>query len=756
MNLNGKRSKKFMLFFLLFLVFSFLLRWHATIKLGIDFDENVYVPIAKKYADYLKLGDFYKIITFKENIEHPILIKLIYGIGIYLASLFGMDVTTFIAQINISRIISVLFSVAHLALIYLINPIAGIFMAVSTWQIKYSAEAMLDSGATFFATLAILAFIKMNGKKFDKYFLISAMAIGMAFASKYITATTAITILPFLFIKTKKNRKLFFIYGIVAFATFFIFDPILWTDTFHRLKESILFHKNYSTGEFVKKAGFPFYMQMIWLLQSVPWKPFNAFFIRIDSLIFIGAVFGAKALYKKNRILGTWFFVNAIFLIIYPTKWPQYTLIFIPVMSIAAAEFYSKLYIKLKELYIEKIEDNIENKSGRKWLYVIIFGWSVILYSIYNIIISVMKAQNMVKSENSVMPFIFIMLGLAVVFIGTVKLIKFMTKEKIEKYKKASLAYKFIFPAILGTIILTLFPVILSIYLSFTDYSLETGYANFNFIELGNYMWILLNKDSIFWNVAFMTLWWSIWNILFGLGLGLGLALILNKKTLRFRRFYISILMITWAIPSYITAYMWKIILNKKYGIFNMILAPFLSIFGIGKVDWLNRSFIKVDDVIKIPILRDIIGTVFATQGYFVSLPFFSATVVNIWLSFPFLMIVSLSGLKSISDEYYEASSIDGATKWQQFRHITLPLLKPVIMPGVILSIIWTFNQFNVINILRSRKSNMTILMELNYWPFREGWYGYAAAFSIIVFIILMFYVKIVMRFFKEENYKKI
>lgn len=712
----------------------------------------MYVPIAKKYADYLKTGDFYKIITFKGNIEHPILIKLIYGIGIYIANLFGMDVTTFITQINISRLISVLFSVAHIALIYLINPIAGIFMAVSSWQIKYSAEAMLDSGATFFATVAILALIKMNGKKIEKYFMISAIAIGMAFASKYITATTAITILPFLFIKTKKNRKLFFIYGIIAFTTFFIFDPILWTDTFHRLKESILFHKNYINGSDVKKADFPFYMQMIWLLQSVPWKPLNAFFIRIDPLIFIGAVLGAKALYKKSKIFGTWFFVNAIFLIIYPTKWAQYTLIFIPIMSIAAADFYSKFYLKLKILYKEKIEDKIENKSGRKWLYVIIFGWSMILYSIYNIIISVMKAQNMVKNKNSILPFIFITLWLIVVFIGTVKLIKFMTKEKIEKYKKASLAYKFIFPAILGTIILTLFPVILSIYLSFTDYSIKTGYANFSFVELRNYMWILLNKDSIFWNVAFMTLWWSIWNIVFGLGLGLGLGLILNNKTLRFKRFYTNVLIITWAIPSYITAYLWRMFFHKEFGIFNMILAPFLSIFGLDKIDWLNSSFIKVDDVIKIPILREIIGTIFGTQGYFISLPFFSAILVNVWLSFPFLMIISLSGLKSIPDEYYEASSIDGATKWQQFIHITIPLLKPVIMPGVILSIIWTFNQFNVINILRGRKSNMTILMELNYWPFLEGWYGYAAAFSIIVCIILILYVKVVMRFFREEK----
>jgi 4-amino-4-deoxy-L-arabinose transferase-like glycosyltransferase len=265
---------------------------------------------------------------------------------------FNIVLNTFAAQQTVLRVISMLFSVGSTILIAILNPIAGLFMAISSWNIKYSSEAMFDSGANFFVTLGLFCFIKSKKteKSMDKLMIISAIAMGLAFGSKYITATTAITILPFLFIKTKSNIKNFFIYGLIAFGTFFISDPILWNNTASRLTHSILFHEAYSTGTYVRSAGFPFYQQLVWLVQPVPWNS-EAFPIKFDTIILLLGLAGAINLFKKSKIIGCWFFINLIFLLIYPTKWAQYTLIFIPALCLSAGDCV--LFLKSKiDLFI--------------------------------------------------------------------------------------------------------------------------------------------------------------------------------------------------------------------------------------------------------------------------------------------------------------------------------------------------------------------------------------------------------------------
>jgi arabinogalactan oligomer/maltooligosaccharide transport system permease protein len=115
----------------------------------------------------------------------------------------------------------------------------------------------------------------------------------------------------------------------------------------------------------------------------------------------------------------------------------------------------------------------------------------------------------------------------------------------------------------------------------------------------------------------------------------------------------------------------------------------------------------------------------------------------NGWLSFPFMMVVSLGALTSIPTELYEAARVDGATRWQQFTSITLPALKPALVPAIILSVVWTFNQFNVIFLVtEGEPSNSTeILITQAYkYAFQRYRYGYAAAYSTVIFGILLFY----------------
>ena len=121
---------------------------------------------------------------------------------------------------------------------------------------------------------------------------------------------------------------------------------------------------------------------------------------------------------------------------------------------------------------------------------------------------------------------------------------------------------------------------------------------------------------------------------------------------------------------------------------------------------------------------------------------FASICIVNIWLGIPFMMMVSLSGLQSISKSYYEAASLDGATRWQRFKHITLPLLKPIMVPSMILGMIWTFNNVNVVYLMTAQRGGSEgadiLVSDLYKQAFVYNRYSFSAAYAIVIFLILL------------------
>lgn len=121
---------------------------------------------------------------------------------------------------------------------------------------------------------------------------------------------------------------------------------------------------------------------------------------------------------------------------------------------------------------------------------------------------------------------------------------------------------------------------------------------------------------------------------------------------------------------------------------------------------------------------------------------FAAAIIANIWLGFPFMMIVALGGLQSIPNVLYEAADVDGATAFQKFRNITYPLLKPVMIPAISLGMIWTFNNFNVIWLVtnggRPSDSSHILVSYVYKAVFNQYRYGYSAALSMVIFMILL------------------
>jgi len=288
-------------------------------------------------------------------------------------------------------------------------------------------------------------------------------------------------------------------------------------------------------------------------------------------------------------------------------------------------------------------------------------------------------------------------------------------------------AYAYIAPAMLGTLVLVFFPFGYGVILSFTDQNIYNTSAPLTEIWSGlkNYADILgdfsiarrgadgaliWNYLNFYWTFLF-TVAWTVLNVVGGVTMGLILALILNVKGLRFRPYYRVILILPWAMPNYITALIWKGFFHRQFGVVNQ----FLGIFGVEPISWFEQPFTS----------------------------FLTAFATNFWLSFPFMMVVSLGALQSIPADIYEAARVDGATKWQQFKAITLPSLRPALVPAVILSVVWTFNMFNIIYLVTggAPEGATEILITQAYkFAFERYRYGYAAAYSVVIFGILLVY----------------
>jgi len=287
-------------------------------------------------------------------------------------------------------------------------------------------------------------------------------------------------------------------------------------------------------------------------------------------------------------------------------------------------------------------------------------------------------------------------------------------------------AYAFITPAMFGMLLLVFFPFLFGLTLSFTDQTLynvnDPVYERW--VGLDNYVQILtdfnvfespeagggVNYENFYWTLWF-TIAWTVSNVTIGVSVGLVLALILNTKGLAMRPLYRVILILPWAIPNYITALIWKGMFHQQFGSVNQI----LQILGLEPIAWFDKTFTSFCAVV-------------ATNG---------------WLSIPFMMVVALGGLQSIPSDLYEAAKIDGANRWQQFTHVTVPALKPVMVPAIILSVVWTFNMFNIIYLVSAGEPGHSteILVTQAFKLFYEQYqYGYAAAYATVIFGILLVY----------------
>lgn len=298
----------------------------------------------------------------------------------------------------------------------------------------------------------------------------------------------------------------------------------------------------------------------------------------------------------------------------------------------------------------------------------------------------------------------------------------FKSKKQILYSKKELGQIQLLLPVIVLVTVFSILPLLRGIYLGFTDYRLGDP-ISFNGIE--NY--IQLFNDEYFWNSFKIGMIWTIIVTALQVGLGLGLALLLNNK-IKFASLYTVLILLPWATPPIIRGILWRQMYDPNTGAVNIL----LSNAGIisAPINWLSSFEYVIPAVI----------------------------VAGVWGEISKAAIFLLAGLQTISNDLYEASKIDGARLWDQFRHITIPSLKPVLAAIISLTFMWNFNTFGIIWVLtQGGPGGLTRLPMLAAYEegFRYGYIGYAAAIGnvmvLILSLVLFMYIRVQLRERKES-----
>ncbi len=264
-------------------------------------------------------------------------------------------------------------------------------------------------------------------------------------------------------------------------------------------------------------------------------------------------------------------------------------------------------------------------------------------------------------------------------------------------------------PAAIVVALVVVWPFIYNVFLSFSNMSLLHIH---DWELIGPRQYEKVFTDTSFYSVLGKTLLWTILNVVFHVTIGVALAVILHENVPG-KRMFRTLLILPWAIPAVVTALTWRGMFHYEYGAVNLILT---KVFAQSPIQWLN----------------DPVGT------------FAACVITNIWLGFPFMMVVALGGLQSIPKELYEAAMIDGASAWQRFKTITLPMLVPVLTPAVILGFVWTFNKVDIVWLVSNGGEPADQTHILVSYVYRAAFslyrYGYAAAGSMIIFLLLVLF----------------
>lgn len=297
--------------------------------------------------------------------------------------------------------------------------------------------------------------------------------------------------------------------------------------------------------------------------------------------------------------------------------------------------------------------------------------------------------------------------------------------------QERTLGYVLLAPALLLLLIFVAYPFIFGVYISLTD--ARIGDAG-HFIGLDNFIQLL--SDDIFRQTVFNSFLYTAVTTVFKLVLGLVMAVLLNQ-TFPFKRLVRAAVLLPFIVPTVLSTLAWLWMFDSTYSVFNWILHTYFNVQG---PIWLSdQLFLRIGETTLVKT----------------SWPMISIIIINIWRGIPFYGISFLAGMQSIPQELFEAAIVDGASAWNRFWHITLPLLRHVITIVLLLSIILTLADFQIVYVLtRGGPANSTHLFSTYAFqlavPSTE--LGMGAAVSMYMFPILALVVFFTLMSLRRED----
>lgn len=276
---------------------------------------------------------------------------------------------------------------------------------------------------------------------------------------------------------------------------------------------------------------------------------------------------------------------------------------------------------------------------------------------------------------------------------------------------RTTAAWIFLSPAMTVIGIFFVLPVLAAFVLSFTDFDIYAlgNWDYIRFIGFQNYARIL--ETPLFWKALKNTFYFVLVGGPLSVAVSLGTALMLDSKLAKFKSFYRTVYFLPVVSSLIAVAIVWRYLYHPAHGLLNY----FLSLFGVSPIDWLGDPDLAMPAII----------------------------LMAVWKNFGYNMLIFIAGLQNIPDDLYEAAHLDGASWWQQFTDITLPMLKPTTVFVVMITVIGYFQLFAEPYVMTQGgplNATTSIVLLMYEQGFRWWNMGYAAAIAFVLFAIILIF----------------
>jgi ABC-type sugar transport system permease subunit len=704
-------------------VIALALRLRAVERLPIDYDEDDYLRIGQLYASGLQRGDWSVFTRENYRTEHPPLHKIAYGLAIAglppAPEVPDLPTTADPAKalpqphLSVARLTSALFGTLEVLALALLNPLAGLWLAVHTWTIKYTTQVMLEALPSLTSLLMVLAYLRARPganqialptassrlalkedasvESLDRanvpakgprgWLALSAVMFGLTVAAKYPYGLAAVAVALHWLWQTQPGGKLTLrtavewvrpvaLWAALALAVFFLANPYLWPDPINRLRDSVLYHGDYAQSEGVKRAGFPMWQPLGWLMLNVPWHP-GVMVVMLDLLITLLAFVGLRRAWERQRLFVVWFGLVLGFLLVWSTKWPQYILMLTAPLCVLAAEGFQAVVW----------EPLTEWRSRRALRAAPAARWSELL-----------------RAAPWLLP------GLAALIALVLFPLLYQVAVVLTDFNAMSLrdgisggVWRAVWEGVTGQAK----PV------DFRPFSDEVRSLKVSYAGPG----LLLDLISLGSDLFAFEMIWTVLVVAGQVALGVAVALLLARRGVPFRGWWRALFILPVAVPEFVGALIWANLTLPTSG--------WIALWLGQEMNWVASP--------------DQSLLVLASGA--------------VWMGWPLMMLAASAGLSLLPLEVYDAAALDGAGPWARFRHITWPMLWPLLAPAVIVRAIFAFNQFYLFYTfgwLTQGRIGLTTLAAESFFIFSPsfgGQFAVSAGVNIVIVTALVLFI---------------